>query len=129
MDITPLSPKGSKIINSYGDGGFTINGERYAHDVIIAAGQVFKWNLPIMQPEEPVVFAESDFAALFALPEMPEILLIGTGRKLHPVSAALRAAFRARGIALDAMDTGAACRTFNVLLNEGRDVAAAMVAV
>jgi uncharacterized protein len=129
MDITPLSPKGAKIINSYGDGGFTISGERYARDVIVTPQEVLAWNLPLMQPQEPVALAPSDFEVIFTLAQTPEILLVGTGKILQPLPPALRAALREKSIALDVMDTGAACRTYNVLMNEGRDVAAALVAV
>ena len=58
-----------------------------------------------------------------------EILLIGSGAQMLPAPAALRAAIRDAGIALDVMDTGAACRTYNVLLAEARRVAAALIAV
>lgn len=57
------------------------------------------------------------------------VLLIGTGARLVPVPAELRARLRAHGIGVEAMDTGAACRTFNVLLTEERAVAAALIAV
>ena len=56
-----------------------------------------------------------------------EILLLGLGRWTSAVPAALRAALRTAGIALEAMDTGAACRTYNVLVAEDRRVAAALI--
>ncbi|MEM9360380.1 MAG: MTH938/NDUFAF3 family protein, partial [Pseudomonadota bacterium] len=59
----------------------------------------------------------------------PEFLLLGTGRKQHFPTPELRAAFAEAGIGLEAMNTGAACRTYNVLLAEGRPVAAALIAV
>ena len=58
-----------------------------------------------------------------------EILLVGTGKALRPLPAALRAALKAAGIASDPMSTGAAVRTYNVLLAEDRAVAAALIAV
>jgi uncharacterized protein len=54
------------------------------------------------------------------------ILLLGLGRSTSGIGA-LRAALRAAGVALEPMDTGAACRTYNVLLSEGREVAAALI--
>jgi uncharacterized protein len=66
------------------------------------------------------VFGERDAFAL---------LLLGTGRGLTRPADAVARAFRDAGLALEAMDTGAACRTYNVLLAEGRPVAAALVAV
>ncbi|TMJ63258.1 MAG: hypothetical protein E6G83_17345 [Alphaproteobacteria bacterium] len=56
-----------------------------------------------------------------------EILVLGLGRSTSAVPAALRTALRTAGIALEAMDTGAACRTYNVLVAEDRRVAAALV--
>jgi len=56
-----------------------------------------------------------------------EILLLGLGRSTSAVPAALRTALRTAGIALEAMDTGAACRTYNVLVAEDRRVAAALI--
>lgn len=58
-----------------------------------------------------------------------EILLVGCGKRLVPLAPALKAALRERGIGADPMDTGAACRTYNVLMAEGRRVAAALLAV
>ena len=58
-----------------------------------------------------------------------EILLIGSGKELRPIPKPLRAALREAGISADPMATGAAVRTFNVLLAEDRAVAAALIAV
>jgi len=58
-----------------------------------------------------------------------ELLLLGTGRSLVPAARDLRAGFAERGLALEVMDTCAACRTYNVLLAEARSVAAALIAV
>ncbi len=58
-----------------------------------------------------------------------EILLVGMGKELRPLPAALRAALKQAGISADPMSTGAAVRTYNVLLAEDRAVAAALVAV
>ncbi len=63
------------------------------------------------------------------LAEGQEILLLGCGPRLGFVPAELRAGVRARGLVLEPMDTGAACRTYNVLVSEERRVAAAFIAV
>ena len=122
MDITPLVPEGRHVIESYGDDGFRINGERYEGPVIV-------W------PEGVVPWAVSDIAAagietldaIFAAEPPIEILLIGSGATFEMAPAALRQALSARGIALESMDTGAACRTYNVLMAEDRRVAAALI--
>ena len=66
-----------------------------------------------------------DFEALLALG--PEVVLLGTGNRQHLPSLELYADFAARGIGLEVMDNRAACRTYNVLLGEFRDVAVALV--
>ena len=58
-----------------------------------------------------------------------EVLLLGVGSKNALVPSTLRKALRVAGIVLDAMDTGAACRTYNVLMAEDRRVAAALIAL
>ena len=57
----------------------------------------------------------------------PEVVLLGTGERQRMPQAALYAAFAARGIGLEVMDNRAACRTYNVLLGEMRDVAVALM--
>ena len=56
-------------------------------------------------------------------------LLVGCGARMEMAPAWLRQACQAVSITVDTMDTGAACRTYNVLLSEGRDIAAALIAV
>jgi len=74
---------------------------------------------------EPVSFAELSAAHLEPLLALqPELVLLGTGPTQRFPSAALRSAFTARGVGLEAMDLGAACRTFNILVQEERRVAA-----
>jgi uncharacterized protein len=125
MDITPLVPKGRQIIHAYGDGGFRISGTRYQGSV---------WILPeITLPWQACRLDQLDVDSLEALiaPAAPqvEILLIGTGPTMLPLPSVLRQICSKRGIAVEQMDTGAACRTYNVLLIEERSVAAALIAV
>ena len=57
------------------------------------------------------------------------MLLIGCGARIAPLPKAVRDGLREAGIGADTMDTGAACRTFNILVSEGRRVAAALIAL
>ncbi len=79
----------------------------------------------------PVTRVETLTAAdLRAVIEAPvELLLLGTGPRMAPVPAGLSDAMRAAEVTVEPMDTGAACRTFNVLVAEARRVAAALIAV
>jgi len=124
MDITPQIPQDAQVIHKYGPGRFTIAGETYQGAVLVTPSTVAPWrdgNLPDWD--------EADFAPLLSLSPIPEVLLIGTGASMLRVSAEVRDHLRAHGISCDAMDTGAACRTYNILLTEGRRVAAVLVAI
>ena len=78
---------------------------------------------------EAAAVTPESLAPVTAAEEPTDILLIGCGARFGPPPAGLREALRAAGIALEWMDTGAACRTFNVLLAEDRRVVAALIAV
>jgi uncharacterized protein len=66
-----------------------------------------------------------DLEPIFAL--RPELVLLGTGARQRFAPAQIRSAFAARGIGIESMDLGAACRTFNILVQEERRVAAALL--
>ena len=124
MDITPRLQPGRQRIQSYGDGGFRINGQRYAGSVILTAESVAAW------PRDSVDHIDiDDFSELASLTPAIEILLLGCGNRAVLPPTAVRTYLRTLGIGLDVMDTGAACRTFNVLVQEDRRVAAALIAV
>jgi len=124
MDVTPLIPQGRRVIERYGNGGFRVTGESYRGSILVLPDWAAAWPLTTIEQLdlaslEPVLAAEPPV----------EVLLIGCGRAMAFIDPALRAAARARGVALEPMDTGAACRTYNVLMAEDRRVAAALIAV
>lgn len=125
MDITPLVPKGRQLVQAYGDGGFRISGTRYEGSVLILPDLTTAWDLRDFSELVPhTVQGLIDEAARYA-----GLLLVGTGSRMLPAPKALRILCQTAGIALEVMDTGAACRTYNVLLTEERSVAAALIAV
>ena len=124
MDLTPFVSADRQLVNGYGDLGFTITGVRYDGSVLVFPGQVVPW--PIAAFADLTVDA---LAAVVAAEPKPDILIIGCGKGMQAVPRDLRAQIRAAGIVIEAMDTGAACRTYNVLLAEDRRVAAALIAV
>ena len=125
MDVTPLVPKGRQLIQSYGDNGFRISGTRYEGSVWVLPEQTIAWPVSAISEVSPDSLKE-----LLALASQHvRILLIGTGKSMLPMPSAWRAMAREADVALEAMDTGAACRTYNVLLTEERSVAAALIAV
>jgi uncharacterized protein len=121
MDLTPVVPAGRQVIESYGPAGFRISGNSFESAVIVFPDRTLVWNV--------ASFAEVTAASLQPVVERGgvEILLLGCGRAMRPVPAALRRALKEAGIGIDAMDTGAACRTYDVLMGEDRRVAAALL--
>ena len=112
-----------QIIHGYGNGGFRISGQRFAGAVFVMPRQSKLWS-----PAAPEKLTAS---AIFDLmPEkVPPLLLLGVGgAPLFPLQN-LAEDLKQQGIALELMSTAAACRTWNVLISEGRNAAAALYAV
>lgn len=120
MDITPQLSESAKRITAYGPQMISINAEPYDAPLIVFPERVETWKTPAL-----------DEAALMALADTVgqcEILLIGCGQAGEFIAPSLRRALRDKtGAGIEVMDTGAACRTFNVLLAEGREVVAALL--
>lgn len=115
---------GRAPIDAYGNGGFRFADMSHRGSILCLPSGVYGW-----EPANPEKLSSDDFARVAAEAEGIQILLVGCGRDLRPLPAALRAAFRDLGISADPMSTGAAVRTYNVLLAEDRAVAAALIAV
>ena len=111
-------------IDSYGNGGFRFAGMSHQGSLLILANGMHAW-----RPGGFADVALADFAAVLSAGQRPGFLLFGTGITMHLPPAPLRRAFAEAGVALEAMTTGAAVRTYNILLAEKRDVAAALLAV
>jgi uncharacterized protein len=121
MDLTPVATAGRQIIERYAASGFRVSGVIYHGPVLVFPDLTVAWGAA----SAPDVTRET-LAPVIEHGGV-EILLLGLGRSTSAVPAALRTALRAAGIALEAMDTGAACRTYNVLVAEDRRVAAALI--
>ena len=111
-------------IDAYGNGGFRFGDMSHRGSILITASGVYAW--PVTRLEEAT---ESSFARIFAERDGLDFVLFGMGPRMGPVPAELRLAFRRHGLGFDVMDTGAAARTYNVLLAEARRVGAALIAV
>ncbi|WP_370932057.1 Mth938-like domain-containing protein [Bartonella sp. DGB1] len=114
---------GTTPIDSYGNGGFSFAKMSHKGSIICLPSGIYSWsptscNFTIEMLDR--VFLEAD---------QIEILLLGTGKELHPVNNELKKQLQKFNISADAMNTGAAVRTYNVLLAEDRAVAAAFYAV
>ena len=124
MQVREAHFPGRPPLDAYGNGGFRFADMSHRGSILCLPSGIHGW-----QPADPAALALADFERVFNETETIEILLVGTGETLKPLPAALRQAFRERGISADPMSTGAAVRTYNVLLAEDRAVAAALVAV
>ena len=118
MELTQIVPPGRQVIERYGASGFCVSGAVYLGPVLVFPEVTLEW--PAAAVTEQGLRPVAEHGGV-------ELLLLGLGRRMVPVAAALRAALKARGIAVEAMDTGAACRTFNLALSEDRHVAAALL--
>ena len=123
-DIPPLVSADHQIIQGYGDGRFQIAGEDYVGSVIVTALETSAWGVRSID----TIDIDNLLAALKRVPDLT-VLLLGTGVKMVPPVPELRTKLREAGIGLEFMDTGAACRTFNVLLAEDRSAAAALISI
>jgi uncharacterized protein len=122
MEVTPLIAPERQLIQAYRPGGFRITGLEHTGSVLVFPDRTLPWR------HGPEPDLESLQAVLTAEPTV-EILVLGMGARFALPPKALRAAFRERRIAVEAMATPAGCRTYNVLMAEDRRVAAALVAM
>jgi uncharacterized protein len=118
MKLTRDARADVNLIRSYG-GGMVRIGERLigTHCIVAADAIITDWDVPSAE-----ALGAAHLDPIFALD--PEIVLLGTGARQSFPAAAVREAFAARGIGLETMDLGAACRTYNILVQEERRVVA-----
>ncbi|MEP3277006.1 MAG: MTH938/NDUFAF3 family protein [Stappiaceae bacterium] len=115
---------GRAPIDAYGNSGFRFADMSHVGSVLCVPSGIYGWS-PVSADE----LDQSAFETVFAESSNIEVLLIGTGPALVRIKPELRDMFRSKGIMADSMSTGAAVRTFNVLLAENRAVAACLLAV
>ena|SRR5436190_20073517 len=116
-----LQTPASNVVTGFGVGWFRIGMDEYRENVVLLPDTIVKgW-----APEGFDALTERDFARL--LDYEPEVLLLGTGATQRFPHPRLFAALSAAHVGVEVMDTGAACRTFNILVAEGRRVAAALI--
>jgi len=123
-DITPAVAAGRQVIQGYGAGGFRIAGKALTGSVIIFSERTVPWDA-----ESYENISRQSLSAVFDEATDIEVLLIGCGARTGLPRPDIRDALRLVSVVPEWMDTGAACRTFNVLLSEDRAVAAALIAV
>lgn len=124
MDLLPRIPADRQVINAYGDGGFRISGKHWTESVLVFPGQTLPWGIADIS-----AISTASLEPAFSMVPAVELLLIGSGPNMVFIDKALRGEIRTRGLVIEPLDTGAACRTYNLLMGEGRRVAAALIPV
>ena len=117
MRLTELEFDDAKPVEGYGPGFFRIAGEALTAPLIVTATGARPWG------------GYEDIDALLAMAGEIDVIFIGTGDEIGHLPADLRSKLDDAGIGAEAMNSPAACRTYNVLVSEGRRVAAALLSV
>lgn len=111
-----------QVIRTYGPGRFMIGEREWREPVLVMPTTTVPWT--VAQAED---LSLESLAPLREAATPTELLVLGCGARSVFVPLPLRAELKAAGLALEAVDTGSACRIYNVLLAEGRRVAAALI--
>lgn len=117
MDITPLVRPDLNLIQSYKDGLYKITGRVFKGAIIVTADDVYAYD---RAGEEVTTINPSTFAFLSG---KIETILIGKSEGAMPLPVEVRTKYKEYGFSVDVMDIGSACRTYNVLMTEGRSAA------
>lgn len=124
IEIRPAHFPGRAPIDAYGNGGFRFADMSHRGSLLLLPSGIYGW-----EPVDAKELTVGHFEKLLAEAQDIEVLLIGTGDGMRVLPKELRAAFKEAGISVDPMSTGAAVRTYNIMLSESRAVAAALIAV
>lgn len=121
MKLHLTQSENNNLITGYGDGYIEVNKKRYEQQVVVTAGDLLlDWSAKSFDQ-----LTAKHFSDLLTL--SPEVILLGTGQTHCFVHPKLTIALTEKNIAVECMTTDAACRTYNILMSEGRSVAAALL--
>ena len=124
IEIRPAHFPGRAPIDAYGNGGFRFADMSHRGSLLLVPSGIYGW-----EPVDAKELTVGHFEKVLTEAQDIEVLLIGTGDGMRVLPKELRAAFKEAGISVDPMSTGAAVRTYNIMLSESRAVAAALIAV
>ncbi len=124
MKLTRHAPTDRQIIQRYGNGGFRISGMEFSGSVLVLPSVTSAWAHSSMN-----TLTLESFSPVLEIASTLDVFLLGCGERMELLSRDLRSALRDHGLAVDTMATGSACRSYNVLVTEGRSVAAAFIAI
>lgn len=121
MKFQPDTLEGVNTIARHGPSGIVVAGRSYRGSVVVPwVGDIAAWAAGRLDDLQPAHFEQ-------LLAYRPELVIFGSGPRLHFVAAAFYKSLVARGVGIETMDSAAACRTFNVLVSEKRAVLAALL--
>ena len=124
LELRQVPPvAGRPVLERYGTEGFRVSGQLFSGAALLLPDGARDW--PVTSLAEVTIESLEPVTSRRDV----EILLLGTGKRMAAVPASLRVDLRRRGIGLEPMDTGAACRTWSVLVSEDRRVAAALLKI
>jgi uncharacterized protein len=124
QDITPTLKSGKKVIESYGGGGFKISGTKYDFNVIVLPDSLYKFEVADIENAQ-----NHTLSPIIENAEEIEVLLVGCGDSVKFFPEEIEKMLKEKRINVEYMNTGAAARTYNVLLTEERKVAVVLIAV
>lgn len=124
MDVTPLISHDAQVIQSYAGGQFRVSGVVYQEAIIVTPMRSFAWE---KSADDVRTLSLEDFQPLLDISEEIDVVLLGCGTGMSFLDPKLKQALSEQALPVDTMDTGAACRTYNVLMAEGRRVAAMLI--
>ena len=120
MDITPIIYSNKNVITGYGSGKFLINDDVYLGSHIVFPDKIISClNLSISNLEDVIELLDTTL----------DIVLVGTGKDHIFLPNEVKDSFLKKGLNLEHMSTGAVCRTYNILLYEGRNVCAVLISL
>lgn len=120
MKFTQENSQGSNVFSNYGGGALTVNDVEHQNSLLIFPDLLRDW--PVTNATELQI---SDFEIF--VERRPDIMILGTGATQQFPSIELRRELAKLQIQLDVMDTAAACRTYNLLVSEDRNIGAAVI--
>lgn len=123
MKFSQADPSDGYLVEAYAPGRIQIDGRVFGIGLILSPRQL----VPDWGPARAEDLTATHLEALLALD--PQVILLGTGARQVFPALALLARGMARGIGIEVMDTGAACRTYNILMGEGRQVVAGLLPI
>ena len=119
VDLLSSSKKKSLTIKNFSKNGFLIDNKLYNHSILISLENIHTWNV-----DSHII--DKNFNFIKTLKSYPELLLIGVGDTLSSPYLDIRSKMSKLSIAVEIMTTQSACRTWNILISEGRQAFACL---